>query len=196
MTEKIRRDDVTQGALDEGSRQLKGERHSGATPLPHFYAANDQRAGTPDAGPLRGGKAVSLKIDGGAFIGKEGELLVDAINRAQIQLSQVCYHPQLGSIQTCDTCIVEVDGQLVRACGTLVKDGLSVKTQTTAARTAQREGMDRILANHDLYCTICDNNNGNCTVHNSVELLGIQHQSAPVSAQALPGRLEQSLLPL
>ena len=186
MTEKIRSDDVIQGALDEGSRQTKGERRSGETPLPHFYAAKNERAGTPDAGPLRGGKAVSLRIDGGAFIGQDGELLVDAINRAQIQLAQVCYHPQLGSIQTCDTCIVEVDGELVRACGTLVKDGLTVRTQTTAARTAQREGMDRILANHDLYCTICDNNNGNCTVHNSVELLGIQHQARPYQPKPYP----------
>ena len=175
MTEKIRTDNVIQGALDEGSRQMKGERHTGETPLPHFSGT----AGQPDAGPLRGGKAVSLQIDGGAFIGQEGELLVDAINRAQIQLSQVCYHPQLGSIQTCDTCIVEVNGNLTRACGTPVTDGLIIKTQTRAARTAQREGMDRILANHDLYCTICDNNNGNCTVHNTTQLLGIQHQARP-----------------
>jgi predicted molibdopterin-dependent oxidoreductase YjgC len=26
-------------------------------------------------------------------------------------LSQVCYLPQLGPIQTCDTCIVEVNGE-------------------------------------------------------------------------------------
>ena len=136
MTEKIRADNVIQGALDEGSRQMKGERHTGETPLPHFSGT----AGQPDAGPLRGGKAISLTIDGGAFIGQEGELLVDAINRAQVQLSQVCYHPQLGSIQTCDTCIVEVDGKLARACGTPVTDGLIIKTQTSAARTAQREG--------------------------------------------------------
>jgi len=32
---------------------------------------------------------------------------------------------------------------------------------------AQREAFDRILTNHVLYCTVCDNNNGNCTVHNT-----------------------------
>ncbi|WP_420597003.1 formate dehydrogenase subunit alpha [Deinococcus sp.] len=177
MTEHKRKDDVIQGGLDDASRQLKGQQQSGETPLPHFSAA--ARAGQPDAGPLRGGQTVSIQIDGVSFAAKEGELLVDAINRAQIELSQVCYHPQLGSIQTCDTCIVEVDGNLTRACGTPVRSGLSVKTQTNAARAAQREGMDRILANHDLYCTICDNSNGNCTVHNTVELLDIKHQARP-----------------
>ncbi len=146
MTEKIRSDDVIQGALDEGSRQMKGERRSGETPLPHFYAANNERAGTPDAGPLRGGKAVSLRIDGGAFIGQDGELLVDAINRAQIQLAQVCYHPQLGPIQTCDTCI----GGGGRRAGAgpaapWSQAGLTVTHPDQAARTAQREayGPDR-----------------------------------------------------
>ena len=48
-----------------------------------------------------------------------------------------------------------------------------------AARTAQRDAYDRIVANHDLYCTVCDNNNGNCTVHNTLGLLGIDHQTRP-----------------
>jgi formate dehydrogenase major subunit len=34
-----------------------------------------------------------------------------------VELPQVCHHSQLGPIQTCDTCIVEVNGELVRACG-------------------------------------------------------------------------------
>jgi formate dehydrogenase major subunit len=38
---------------------------------------------------------------------REGERLIDAINRSGIELSQVCYHPQLGPIQTCDTCIMD-----------------------------------------------------------------------------------------
>ncbi|MCU1261844.1 MAG: putative formate dehydrogenase [Bryobacterales bacterium] len=108
-----------------------------------------------------------------------GERLIDAINRAGLPLSQVCYHPQLGPIQTCDTCIVEVDGQLVRACSTIVFSGMSVMTTGEAATAARAEAFDRILHNHDLYCTVCDNNNGNCTVHNTTKMLGIEHQRYP-----------------
>ena len=30
-----------------------------------------------------------------------------------------------------------------------------------------------------LYCTVCDNNNGNCTVHNTTKLLAVEHQEIP-----------------
>jgi len=109
--------------------------------------------------------------------------LVDAINRVGVQLSQVCYLPQLGPIQTCDTCIVEVNGELVRACGSVVAAGMSVSTMATRAEAARTEAFDRILRNHELYCTVCDNNNGNCTVHNTTKLLGINHQHYPFQSK-------------
>ena len=108
-----------------------------------------------------------------------GERLIDAINRSGIDLPQVCYHPQLGPIQTCDTCMVEVDGKLVRACGALAADGMQVVTSSPRACAAQREAFDRILGNHLLYCTVCDNSNGNCTVHNTTKELHIEHQRIP-----------------
>jgi formate dehydrogenase major subunit len=56
---------------------------------------------------------------------------------------------------------------------------MSVQTKTPKAKSAQREAFDRILANHDLYCTVCDNNNNNCTVHNTTAMLNVQHQNIP-----------------
>ena len=41
-------------------------------------------------------------IDGFVVEAQPGERLIDVINRAGIQVPQVCYHPQLGPIQTCD----------------------------------------------------------------------------------------------
>jgi formate dehydrogenase major subunit len=114
-----------------------------------------------------------------------GEPLIDIINRAGEKIPQVCYHPQLGPIQTCDACMVEVDGQLVRACATAASDGMAVLTASPGAATAQRQAFDRILGNHMLYCTVCDNNNGNCTVHNTTALLAIEHQETPFT---LPSR--------
>ncbi|OOV13413.1 formate dehydrogenase subunit alpha [Deinococcus sp. LM3] len=132
-------------------------------------------------GPTRPprGEQVQVTVDGAPQLAWVGEPLVDVINRAQIELAQVCYHPQLGPIQTCDTCAVEIDGVVGRACGTKVAAGMTVRTQTIAARAAQRDAYDRIVANHDLYCTVCDNNNGNCTVHNTLGVLGIDHQTRP-----------------
>src|SRR5882672_4781363 len=118
-------------------------------------------------------------IDGSSHAAHPGERLVDLINRVGLKLSQVCYHPQLGPIQTCDTCLVEINGQLVRACATTVSNGMTVTTASSKAHAARQEAFDRILANHMLYCTVCDNNNGNCTVHNTTKLLAIEHQQIP-----------------
>jgi formate dehydrogenase major subunit len=122
---------------------------------------------------------VNVSIDGVTRDAQNGERLIDVINRVGVPVPHVCYHPQLGPIQTCDTCLVEVGGQLVRACGTTVTEGMTVATASPRATAAQVEAFDVILSNHVLYCTVCDNNNGNCTVHNTVKMLAIEHQSIP-----------------
>ncbi len=60
---------------------------------------------------------ITLTIDGVVRQAASGERLVDVINRTGAKIAQVCYHPQLGPIQTCDTCLVDSHG-LVRACAT------------------------------------------------------------------------------
>src|ERR1700741_2025555 len=67
---------------------------------------------------------MNIRIDGSTYTVEVGERLIDVINRVGKELPQVCYHPQLGPIQTCDTCLVEVNGQLARACGTTVSAGM------------------------------------------------------------------------
>jgi formate dehydrogenase major subunit len=118
-------------------------------------------------------------IDGTSREFTPGEWLLEVINRVGGKVPQVCYHPQMGPIQTCDTCMVEVDGKLVRSCATPAADGMRVATESARAQKAQREAFDRILGNHLLYCTVCDNNNGNCTVHNTTKLLKVEHQEIP-----------------
>ena len=122
---------------------------------------------------------VKIAIDGTVQETQPDELLIDLINRTGGSVPHVCYHPQLGPVQTCDTCIVEVDGRLMRACATPAADGMKVSTKSPKAGAAQVEAFDRILSNHMLYCTVCDNNNGNCTVHNTTKLLAIEHQKIP-----------------
>src|SRR6202167_4562020 len=88
---------------------------------------------------------VDVSIDGATVPASEGELLIEAILREK-EIPHICYHsPLMGPIQTCDTCMVEVDGKLVRACGTQVSDSMNVSTNSTAAAAAQREAFDRVL---------------------------------------------------
>jgi formate dehydrogenase major subunit len=119
---------------------------------------------------------VSIQINGKEMIGKTGQTILEAANQENVFIPQICYNPQLGAIQTCDTCLVEVNGDLVRSCATLVQPGVQISTESALAKEAQLEAMSRILKNHELYCTVCDNNNGNCIVHNTTELLEMDHQ--------------------
>ncbi len=118
-------------------------------------------------------------VDGQAITGQKGETILQVILNHHLELPHVCYHPDLGPIQTCDTCLVETEGGLVRACATKIAPNMIVATHSIDAHEAQVEAMNRILHHHELYCTVCDNNNGNCVVHNTTELIGIAHQEYP-----------------
>jgi len=50
---------------------------------------------------------VKVSIDGIVREAQLDELLVDLIDRTAGSIPQVCYHPQPGPVQICDTCMVE-----------------------------------------------------------------------------------------
>ncbi|AIY05528.1 oxidoreductase [Planococcus sp. PAMC 21323] len=122
---------------------------------------------------------MSIKINGSLTEFEQGKTILQVLNEQKILHPQICYMPELDPIETCDTCIVEVDGKLVRSCSTTAVAGMDVQLASPRAKEAQTEAMDRILENHLLYCTVCDNNNGNCKVHNTVDLMEIEHQKYP-----------------
>lgn len=124
-----------------------------------------------------------IQIDGNDVSVEPGTTVLEAILGSGQEHPHICYHPALGPIETCDTCIAEVNGSLVRACSMPVTDGLVVRTKAVGARFARKEAMDRILKNHELYCTVCDNNNGNCTIHNTAMQMEIEHQSYPFQSK-------------
>src|SRR5271155_2197042 len=85
-----------------------------------------------------------LTIDGLEVPGHSGELLIDLLNsrtavNAQKAVPQVCYLQQMGPFQSCDTCMVKVNGELVRACATKVVTGMKVETAGETVDIAQRE---------------------------------------------------------
>ncbi|WP_227002615.1 formate dehydrogenase subunit alpha [Salicibibacter kimchii] len=119
-----------------------------------------------------------IKVNGNRLQAKENQSVLDVLTEHDIEVPSLCYHPSLGAIETCDTCIVSVNGELVRSCSAKVKDGDAIATNDEA-HEAQLIAMDRILGNHELYCTVCDYNNGDCEIHNAVKEMRISHQETP-----------------
>jgi formate dehydrogenase major subunit len=117
------------------------------------------------SGTQESSSEVNISIDGASVEASEGELLVEAVLRHK-EIPHICYHsPLMGPIQTCDTCLVEVEGKLVRACGTKVASGMNVVTESKRARDARSEAFDVILGNHMLYCTTTTRTAGSTTRH-------------------------------
>lgn len=124
-------------------------------------------------------QSIRVTIDGTEYEAPEGTNILDILNQNGIEIPQICHVPEVDPIQTCDTCIVEVNGKLQRSCSTATENGMSISLTSGRVKEAQTEAMDRLLENHLLYCTVCDNNNGNCTLHNTAEMMGIEHQKYP-----------------
>ncbi|MBN8202881.1 formate dehydrogenase subunit alpha [Bacillus sp. NTK034] len=124
-------------------------------------------------------ESLNIKINGIEIKAKQDQTVLQLLNDSSIEIPQVCFHPSLGAIETCDTCIVSVNGELVRSCSTKMKDGDVIDTVDPDVKQAQTIAMDKILFNHELYCTVCDYNNGGCEIHNTVKSMKINHQSIP-----------------
>lgn len=125
------------------------------------------------------GQKISYNANGKEYTGLEGQTVLQALLSEGVDVPHVCYQQNLGSIETCDTCIVEVNGKLVRSCATNLENGADVDFASKKVKEVQTEATQRILKNHELYCTVCENNNGDCSLHNTVHSLGIDEQKYP-----------------
>jgi formate dehydrogenase major subunit len=129
---------------------------------------------------------VSFSIDGQEIKAAAGSQLLKAV-LSVTEIPHICYHSDLmGPIRSCDTCMVEVNGQLVRSCAEVVTEGARVGVSSDRAKAARTAAYDTILGNHMLYCTVCDNNNGNCRVHNTAIELEVKHQKHPYKPKPYP----------
>ncbi|MGD8191420.1 formate dehydrogenase subunit alpha [Brevibacillus ginsengisoli] len=124
-------------------------------------------------------ETVKFELNGEKRQVAKGTRILDYLLLNEIEHPHICYSPIFGPVQTCDTCMCEIDGQILRACSTHIEEGMSIFTSSERAKASQLEAMDRILENHKLYCTVCDNNNGNCRVHNTANLMEVKHQTRP-----------------
>ncbi|MBM7841135.1 formate dehydrogenase major subunit [Alkalihalobacillus xiaoxiensis] len=120
-------------------------------------------------------KQFEIMLNGKRQLIEENSVL-NVLRSEEVDVPSLCYHPSLGAIETCDTCIVKVNGEFVRSCSTEIKPGDVVESVGSDVHEAQLIAMDRILGNHELYCTVCDFNNGNCEIHNAVKEMKITHQ--------------------
>ena len=125
---------------------------------------------------------VTLHIDGVEVQTSETDTILETAQKANIYIPSICYHPDLPPFQEtkaaksvyrgktvriegcedvnpkgCGLCLVEVVGHhdLVRACDTIVRDGMKVATNTDNVQKARKERLTQILAKHPHACLVC-----------------------------------------
>ncbi|MCW8929092.1 MAG: NADH-quinone oxidoreductase subunit NuoG [Gammaproteobacteria bacterium] len=101
---------------------------------------------------------VTIEINGIQVEAEQGQMLIEAADKAGITIPRFCYHKNLSIAASCRMCLVEVEKapKPIPACATPVTDGMVVNTKSTKALAAQKSVMEFLLINHPLDCPICD----------------------------------------
>jgi NADH-quinone oxidoreductase subunit G/[NiFe] hydrogenase diaphorase moiety small subunit len=119
-------------------------------------------------------KLVQATIDGVTVTVPSGTTILAAANAAGIRIPTLCDHPDLRPAGICRICVVEVDDQrlLQAACATPITRPVNVTTSSARVRTARRNVLDLMLANHYGECNACVRNN-NCELQSLAAEYGI-----------------------
>ncbi|KTW26144.1 NADH dehydrogenase (quinone), G subunit [Pneumocystis carinii B80] len=101
---------------------------------------------------------VEIEIDGKPIMIEQGSALIQACEKAGIQIPRFCYHERLQVAGNCRMCLVEVEKtpKPVASCAIPVLPGMKVKTNSQMVHKAREGVMEFLLANHPLDCPICD----------------------------------------
>ena len=107
---------------------------------------------------LRVFNMVTITINGTQVEAEQGQMLIEAADKAGITIPRFCYHKSLSIAANCRMCLVEVEKapKPIPACATPVTDGMIVYTKSTQALAAQKAVMEFLLINHPLDCPVCD----------------------------------------
>lgn len=100
----------------------------------------------------------TVEIDGQKIDVEDGVTVIQAADRAGIEIPHYCWHPGLSISGNCRMCLVEIEKspKLQIACNTRVTDGMVVQTKSEKTQTAQKAVLEFLLINHPIDCPVCD----------------------------------------
>lgn len=122
---------------------------------------------------------VNLTINDKPVSVAKGTTILDAAKSINIKIPSLC-HLHINEINmvnqcaSCRVCMVSSDKGLVPACGTLVKEGMNIKTNTPETLNARRTVVELLLSDHPKDCLVCERN-GNCELQTIASDLGIRN---------------------
>ncbi|MFW6195902.1 MAG: 2Fe-2S iron-sulfur cluster-binding protein [Thermoplasmatota archaeon] len=107
-------------------------------------------------------KTLEINVDGKKIKAEEGETILSACERNDIDIPTLCHHESLNDAMACRLCLVEIDGErLSPSCGTKVEDGMKIKTHTDDIQKYRKMILELIYASENHFCMFCESD-GDC----------------------------------
>jgi NADH-quinone oxidoreductase subunit G len=99
-----------------------------------------------------------LKINNIEIEVPEGFSVIQACEKAGVEIPRFCYHDKLKIAGNCRMCLVEMERapKPIASCAQVVMEGMVIHTNTPLVKKAREGVMEFLLANHPLDCPICD----------------------------------------
>ncbi len=93
---------------------------------------------------------VTLTIDGKKITADASMTILEAARQNGIKIPALCYDPLLAPLENCRLCIVSIEGeeQFKASCGTLVREGMNVVTNSEEIRATRKLLLDMLLDDH------------------------------------------------
>ena len=137
---------------------------------------------------------LKLKVNNKDIEIEEGLTVLQACEKAGVEIPRFCYHEKLSIAGNCRMCLVEIEKspKPVASCAMPAAEGMNIKTNTNFVEKSRKGVMEFLLANHPLDCPVCDQG-GECDLQDQSLFYGVDKSRYKENKRAVP---EKNMGPL
>jgi len=132
---------------------------------------------------------LKLKVNDIEVEVEEGLTVLQACEKAGVEIPRFCYHEKLSIAGNCRMCLVEMEKspKPIASCAMPATDGMVIKTNTPKIEKSRKGVMEFLLANHPLDCPVCDQG-GECDLQDQSMFYGIDKSRFKENKRAVPDK--------
>ena len=137
---------------------------------------------------------LKLKVNDNEVEVEEGLTVLQACEKAGVEIPRFCYHEKLSIAGNCRMCLVEMEKspKPVASCAMPAVEGMNIKTNTPLVEKARKGVMEFLLVNHPLDCPVCDQG-GECDLQDQSMFYGVDKSRFKENKRFVP---EKNMGPL
>ena len=130
-----------------------------------------------------------LKVNDTEVEVEEGLTVLQACEKAGVEIPRFCYHEKLSIAGNCRMCLVEMEKspKPIASCAMPAANGMVIKTNTPNIEKSRKGVMEFLLANHPLDCPVCDQG-GECDLQDQSMFYGIDKSRFKENKRSVPDK--------